>query len=147
MHGNNAKSSRGTVVPAIFVIKHYMEMLKLHLCLYVAFSAVFGHAMASQHLGFEAVVIGWFVLILACGAAVLNNIQDREYDGFFLRTCHRSLPQKKVPVHQAGIMAAIMITAGLAGLLATGVRPFFWGLVAVIAQLFISVKILKLRIV
>lgn len=123
-----------TIVAAVVTIKNYVEMLKPHLCVYVGISAVFGHAMAVHRLGLDAVLTGFCVWILACGAAVLNNVQDRKYDGFFLRTSQRSLPRKKVAVIHARCLAAILIAAGLAGLLcAAGVRSFLWGIVAVAA--------------
>lgn len=123
------------VVPGSFqVMGHYLELIKIHLCLYIGLSGIFGHAMARQAISFDSLSVGGLILILACGAAVLNNIQDREYDSFFSRTSGRSLPQGKVPVSHAVMMAMVMIGGGLSGLLVyAGPFPFFWGLMALIA--------------
>ncbi|CCK79693.1 UbiA family prenyltransferase [Desulfobacula toluolica] len=119
---------------SVQAITHYLELFKLHLCLYIGLSAVFGHVMACQSFSFESLLVGILVLVLACGSAVLNNIQDRVYDGFFFRTRHRSLPQKKVPVFHAAVIAIVMIWCGLFGLLLfTGLFCFFWGGMALIA--------------
>lgn len=116
-----------------FAVGHYLEMFKLHLCLYIGFSTVFGHVMANQSFSFDSLVFGFFVFILACGSAVLNNIQDREYDSFFLRTNSRSLPQKRVPLSHAKIIAIMMIGFGLSGLLiAQTLLSIFFGILAIL---------------
>ena len=115
-------------------LKYYLEMFKIYLCLYIGLSAVFGYQMASHGFFADSFLLGFFVFILACGSAVLNNIQDREYDLYFLRTSNRSLPRKKLPVFHAEIIAILMIVNGLAGLLFfKGFAPFFWGVMTVIA--------------
>ncbi|MBU1342989.1 MAG: UbiA family prenyltransferase [Proteobacteria bacterium] len=128
MNGNRIILLQTVVSDSLPAVRPYLEMLKLHLCLYISLSAVFGHVMARQSFSFESLLLGIFVLILACGSAVLNNIQDKEYDKFFLRTCYRSLPQKKVPVFHAKLMAILLTGCGLLGLLFfCGPAPFFWG--------------------
>lgn len=114
--------------------KHYLELVKLHLCLYIGLSAVFGHIMAGGRMTIQSLVLGGFVLLLSCGSAVLNNIQDQDYDRWFDRTCHRSLPDKKVPIYHATIMAVVMMGGGLSGLLiGFGFSVFAWGVMATVA--------------
>ncbi len=115
------------------MIKDYFSLFKISLCLYISFSAILGHVMAVQNFSFDAILLGWSVLVLACGAAVLNNVQDRVYDRFFKRTCQRSLPQKKIPVFHAKVISLTMIGCGLSSLMsAKGFFPFFWGGMAVV---------------
>lgn len=131
MNGNKIALSPAAVTGFSRVLKPYLEMVKLHLCLYIGLSAIFGHVMACQRFSFDSLLLGFFVFFLACGSAVLNNIQDRNYDCFFPRTCNRSLPQKKIPVLNAAIFAMALMVFGLSGvLLATGFFPFFWGVMA-----------------
>jgi len=133
MNGNKIGLSQADALSTACALKDYLEIFKVHLCLYIGLSAIFGHVMARQTFSFESLFLGFFVMVLACGAAVLNNIQDREYDSFFLRTCNRSLPQGRVPIFHAKMIAMLMIGCGLSGLLfATGVLPFFCGVMAVI---------------
>ncbi len=133
MTGNRPTISQVFLPNLQFPVGHYLEMLKLHLCLYIGFSAVFGHVMASQSFSLDSLLFGLFVFILACGSAVLNNIQDREYDSFFLRTNCRSLPQKRVPLIHAKIIAILMVGLGLSGLLlAQTLFPLFFGILAII---------------
>lgn len=132
MDGNKIILVR-TVPPGVFLfLKSYVSMFKIHLCLYISLSAILGHAMAARTFSFDSLLLGLSVLILAFGSAVLNNVQDRVYDGFFKRTCHRSLPQKKIPVVHARGISLVLIGCGLSGLLAAqGAGPFLWGGMAV----------------
>ncbi|MFH2091470.1 MAG: UbiA family prenyltransferase [Pseudomonadota bacterium] len=134
MSGNKVYSYPGAGVQDFSGIKDYFQILKLHLCLYIGLASILGYVMASGRFSYIALLIGGFVLVLAMGSAVLNNIQDREYDRAFLRTANRSLPQKKVPLHHAGLICFIMIVAGLAGLFSLASWPcFLGGVLAVVA--------------
>ncbi len=133
MNGNKILLSRRGVLSPMDALKDYLEMAKLHLCLYIGLSAVFGHATACRNFSAESFFLGVLVFILACGSAVLNNVQDRNYDAFFPRTCLRALPKKRVPVSNAVILAIVMIGLGLSGLLLVyAFSAFFWGTVAVV---------------
>lgn len=131
--------NKSTIYPGVnfrlFVdLKWYLQMMKLHLCLYIGLSAILGHVMASNRFSFSSLMTGGIVLILALGSAVLNNIQDREYDLAFSRTINRSLPQKKVPLPHAAWMSFCMIVTGLLGLFYMASWPcFFGGFLAVTA--------------
>jgi len=132
MNGNKILLSRRGTQSPFYVIKDYLEMAKIHLCLYIGLSAVFGHVTACRNFSAESFFLGGLVFILACGSAVLNNVQDRNYDAFFPRTCRRPLPEKRVPVLNAVILALLMIGFGLSGLLLVyDFSAFFWGTVAV----------------
>ena len=113
MNGSRTGVSENAVPASAPMLKHYIELLKFHLCSYIGLSAVFGHVMAHQKISQESFFLGLCVFLLACGSAVLNNIQDREYDSFFQRTCNRTLPTKKVPVRHAAGMAVLFILSGL----------------------------------
>ena len=133
MHGDKIIFSQVALKGSCYLVKDYLSLFKIQLCLYIGLSAILGHVMAARSFSFDSLFLGFFVLILACGSAVLNNVQDREYDGFFKRTCHRSLPQQKVPVLHAKIICLAMIVCGLSGLLfVRGFVPFFWGGMAVL---------------
>jgi len=133
MNGKPIPFIQKSVPQPLHSLKYILEMLKIHLCLYIGLSAVFGHVMAQQDFISESLLFGFFVFILACGSADLNNIQDRTYDLFFQRTVNRSLPQKRVTLFTAKLIAVLMIGCGLLGVfLIGGAISFFWGLMAVI---------------
>lgn len=112
----------------------YMELCKLHLCIYISLSGVFGYVAGAGGFRPGAAAVGAFICLLSAGAAVLNNIQDREYDRFFVRTCNRSLPKNKVQLVHAMILSAILICTGLSGLFVfAGWRSFALGAAALTA--------------
>ncbi len=123
MNGNKIILRPGAVFGTFPWLKDYLEMFKLHLCLYISLSSVLGHVAARNEFSVSALVLGGIVLVLALGSAVLNNIQDRYYDLEFPRTVNRSLPQKRVPVLHASVISACMIFTGLAGLYCIAGRP------------------------
>lgn len=120
--------------PAVLTdhLRIFSELTKLYLTFFIALSAVFGQVIASALFTRDTLAAGGGVWLLAAGAAVLNNIQDRDHDRWFVRTQHRCLPQKKIPVSTAAVMALVLTGAGLAilfGYPATPV-PGLLGLVA-----------------
>ncbi|MBU1196689.1 MAG: UbiA family prenyltransferase [Proteobacteria bacterium] len=116
-----------------FCLSDYIELLKPNLCAFISLSAVFGQVMADQKIGPDSFGLGVIVFILACGSAVLNNIQDQDYDRHFLRTCNRSLPRKKLPLYHAVCLCVLMTGAGLSGLaFFYGPSAFFFGCLAVV---------------
>ena len=113
-------------------LRIFSELTKLYLTFFIALSAVFGQVIASALFTRDTLAAGGGVWLLAAGAAVLNNIQDRDHDRWFARTHHRCLAQKKIPVSTAAGMALVLTGAGLAilfGYPATPV-PGILGLVA-----------------
>lgn len=101
-------------------IKEYLQLLKIYLCLYISLSAILGHVMAQGEFTSHSMGLGGFILFLAMGAAVLNNIQDRNYDRAFPRTMSRVLPQNRIPVRHAFFISTILILFGLTGIFIMG---------------------------
>lgn len=94
--------------------RFFSELTKLHLTFFIALSGVFGQVIASGLFTRQTLAAGVGVWLLAAGAAVINNIQDRDYDRWFARTRHRCLPEKKIPVKTAAVLALALTSAGLA---------------------------------
>jgi len=119
-------------------LKSLFELIKLPLCLYIAFSAIFGFVIAEHDFSFDALAIGFYVMLLAWGCAVLNNIQDKAYDASFTRTCNRVLPSKKLKDKTALIISLSCIISGLLGLLFfsinrnQSIEPFLYGILALV---------------
>ncbi len=133
MNGNKQSLSLSGVTAPFQGLGAWVELCKIHLCLYIGLSAVFGHVAASGGFTGHSFTIGLFVFMLATGAAVLNNIQDREYDRFFIRTCHRSLASGRVNPGRALVFSCLLIVGGLWGLfLAAGSMALFLGAAAVL---------------
>lgn len=114
MSGNRVLVS-DPVLPS-HLIGAFFELTKIHLSLYIALSAVFGHVLAQDQFSMTSLGLGLFVLILTAGSAIFNHIQDREFDPWFARTRNRCLVQKTIPPSMAALLAAGLVLIGLGGL-------------------------------
>lgn len=129
--------------------KSVLELVKFVLCGYIAFSAAFGFIMASERVSFQALLLFFCILFLAMGCAALNNIQDRTYDSYFSRTCHRVLVVKTMDIKVAVAVAISGIILGLSGLWLffsihpLGMSPFLYGMVAVFCYNFLYTPLKK----
>ena len=95
----------------------FIELLKVRLSLLVAFSCVFGYALAAQSR------IDWTVLsmiflggFLLSGASVtLNQIFEKDLDKLMNRTMNRPLPTARLTVQEAMIFAVMcmIVSVGL----------------------------------
>jgi len=89
-------------------------LIKAHLSLYIALTAVTGHALAQNRLTIESLGLGGWVFLLSCGAGVLNNVQDRDLDRHCLRTQSRVLARgAMMPGHALTLGACLILAAGL----------------------------------
>jgi len=88
-------------------------LVKAHLSLYIALTAVAGHALAQNRLTLESLMLGGWVLLLSCGAGVINNIQDRHRDRRSKRTMHRVLARgDMMPGHALILGTGLILIAG-----------------------------------
>ena len=97
-------------------LKDLPGLVKAHLSLYIALTAVAGHALAQNHLSYESLLLGGWVLLLSCGAGVLNNIQDRDRDRLSIRTKFRVLARGDMAAGPALIFCAGLVLVALTGL-------------------------------
>jgi protoheme IX farnesyltransferase len=127
------------------LLKSVYELVKFSLCVHISVSAVFGFVMGQQNFSMQALLLGFFVLALAFGCAALNNIQDKEYDACFDRTCNRVLVSKKLSTKVAFFIAISGITIGLSGLLFffQGIYPFVSGVSALLCYNFLYTPLKK----
>jgi protoheme IX farnesyltransferase len=75
-----------------------------------------GYIIKAPVLGLAPLFTGFSLFFLACGAAALNNYQDRQIDRTLPRTCHRPLPANQISPHLAMTLSLFFIVSGLAAL-------------------------------
>lgn len=92
------------------------ELTKIRLSLYMGVSGATGFVLAQTRPSTGAVAVGFWILVLAAGSAVVNNIQDRFYDKRFERTQERVMPCARISLPMAATLAMFFALTGLAGL-------------------------------
>jgi heme o synthase len=112
----------------------WMQLIKLPICLLVAFSTLFGSALAGPAQIYQTALTTMGMLLLACGSATLNSLQEIHLDASMARTKHRPLPQGRISTDQAALLAVLLIIFGLSVLYLGShlLGPVGLGLVAVV---------------
>jgi protoheme IX farnesyltransferase len=97
-----------------------LSLGKIRIVLLSTASAAAGFILAAglEPAGLAATIAG--VLLLACGAATLNQVQDRFIDAQMERTRKRPLPAGEVTPAAAVVIGVIGVVAGAGIMLATG---------------------------
>ena len=112
---SNASPSISHPIAKPSKIKDYAAFIKLRLASLVVFSAVIGFVIVSKgHI--DWVKAAWLTLagFLVTGSANgFNQIIEREYDKIMDRTSMRPLPQERMRVAEAVILAAVIGIIGL----------------------------------
>ncbi|HKJ66182.1 MAG TPA: UbiA family prenyltransferase [Desulfopila sp.] len=109
-----------------------VEIAKVPLCLLVGISALFGNIFAAGKVEAGAYYTFASVFMLACGGASLNSWQERFDDSLMVRTRKRPLVLGSVSTAHGLLQSALLVTAGLAGLLMLANSPAFWaGLIGI----------------
>jgi protoheme IX farnesyltransferase len=94
-----------------------LELSKVRIALLSTLSTVTGYILAAHGLSFGAILPFCGVFLLACGAAVLNQYQERDIDARMNRTRSRPIPSGRISAGGALGIAAAMIASGTACLL------------------------------
>lgn len=114
--------SRQTCNASLGTLNDWTEVFKCRRCLPAALSAIFGALLFRPVADTQLALASFGVLLLACGCAGLNSVQERQADSFFHRTCHRPLVTGRLSRQTALWLSLLSLGAGLA-LLATGPPP------------------------
>jgi protoheme IX farnesyltransferase len=109
-----------------------LALCKPGLSALTAAAAVAGYLVAAPRFSPGAVWAGLGVLLLAGGAAALNEYQEREIDRRMDRTKGRPIPSGRVRPELALVFAAVLLGAGLVILSRGGTRPAVLGALAVV---------------
>lgn len=113
-------------------IKLFLRVAKAPLCLMVGFSTALGYLLANPFFSLDLYMSSCGVFFLACGAASINSIQEKDADACYKRTRNRPVATGKVSPKAAALFAIINCTIGLSLLVFCGnaLMPFFLGLAA-----------------
>jgi len=113
-------------------MKIIYELSKFRISIMSSVSALTGFVLAARGLTWEAVSVIGGVVLLACGASALNQVQEKEIDARMLRTRNRPIPSGRLTAGAALAIALALLAAGsvcLAGnttALALGLLTVAW---------------------
>ncbi len=93
-------------------IKDILELSKVKITFAVAFTTITGYIVAEGHYDMTTVLATIGIFFMACGASVINHIQERRTDKVMERTQNRPLPSGRFKVGQAWILAAFHVLVG-----------------------------------
>ncbi len=113
-------------------IKPYIELCKINLSFFSAFSAATGYVLAdSGSAGLFAFTVAG-VLFLACGASALNQYQERGIDALMERTKDRPLPSGRLkPLYALCFSLLLLITGSFILILSHNVSVVLLGACAI----------------
>ena len=104
----------------------FLELCKIKISLFSAFSAITGYILATPCLWIEITIISAGVFLLACGSGALNQYQERDIDGLMHRTKGRPIPSNRIRPKRALYLSLVLIFSGL--LLIWRTNPLLAGL-------------------
>ena len=117
-----APRSRQPCNISLTALNDWAEVFKCRRCLPAALSAGFGGILFRPVADTQLTVMLFGVLLLACGCAGLNSVQERHTDSYFHRTSHRPLVTGRLNRQTAFGLSVLSLAAGLV-LLASGHPP------------------------
>lgn len=96
-------------------IRDYAQFVKMRLASLVVFSAAIGYVIGAEEVNWSKMlllILGGFLVTGASNG--FNQIIERHLDKLMDRTQNRPLPQERMSVNEAFILAAIMGASGIA---------------------------------
>jgi len=78
----------------------------------VALSALAGYVLFDGHIGIQGIMLSVGVLLISCGSAVINHVQESQTDRLMPRTRNRPLPSGRMTVKGAWLHAAGYLLSG-----------------------------------
>lgn len=98
----------------MYLIKHYIKLLKFRLSVIVVFSAVAGYLLGVNDFNISDFLLVIFGGFLVTGSANgFNQVLEKDYDKLMERTSERPLPQKKISINNAVIFCFLIGALGL----------------------------------
>lgn len=109
-------------------LKILSELTKIRITSFVTLTAIFGYICFSTELGLNFLYAVLGILLLACGSAVINHIQEYKTDGLMDRTKNRPIPSGRIDVSNAAFVSIAFVLAGSVLLAMNGMIPLILGL-------------------
>ena len=95
-------------------IRIVLELSKLRIAILSTASTAMGYVLAARGMSAEALMPIVGVLLLACGASALNQVQERDVDALMERTRRRPIPTGRISTMGALLVSLAFLAAGSA---------------------------------
>lgn len=112
------------------ILSEYAALCKPRISLFSALSGAAGFILASSRLDWELFRLMASLFVLACGASVLNQYQERDSDALMPRTAARPIPVGSIKALHALVFSVFLLCSGAVLLL------YFWGGIVFAAGIF-----------
>jgi protoheme IX farnesyltransferase len=113
-------------------VKDWLGLLKLRITVASTVTTGVGYVMARGQVDGPILTVMAGILLQACGAAALNQVQDARVDALMERTAGRPIPSGRIPRGAAAAFALGLLAAGSAVLATFGPAPMLLGLAAAV---------------
>lgn len=88
------------------------ELGKMRISMPVSLSALAGFVLSGGRMGMDGIWLALGVLLMSCGSATINHIQERRTDMLMSRTRNRPIPAGRISVSGAWQVAAAFVISG-----------------------------------
>ncbi|MCB1182558.1 protoheme IX farnesyltransferase [bacterium] len=113
-------------------MKDWLGLLKLRITLASTITTGVGYVMARGQVDLPILPVMAGILLQACGAAALNQVQDAHIDVLMERTARRPIPAGRISRRAATLFALGLLAAGSVVLGFFGLAPMLLGLGAAV---------------
>ncbi len=93
-------------------LKIFFDLTKIKITVFVTLTTAVGFIAAAGKLTSVFFEVCFGLLLLACGSAVINHIQERRTDALMKRTKNRPIPSGRISVKSAGILSFVLLVTG-----------------------------------
>lgn len=93
-------------------LKILAELTKIKITIFVTLTTAVGFVAYLGKLNSVFVEVCGGLLLLACGSAIINHIQERRTDALMERTKSRPIPSGKISVKLAVVLSAVLLLSG-----------------------------------
>ncbi len=90
-------------------LKILADLTKIKITIFVSLTTAVGFVAAAGKLNLVFFEVSLGLLLLACGSAVINHIQEHRTDALMQRTKSRPIPSGKISVRSAVILSSVLL--------------------------------------
>jgi heme o synthase len=111
-------------------IKILAELTKIKITIFVMLTMALGYIVAAGEINTGIVLPTVGILLVACGSAAINHLQERKTDALMKRTRNRPLPSGRISAGEVLLLIIVLVLSGSvllftsSGILAAGLALF-----------------------